>query len=97
MDTNEHKCWQLNSETSSIREVIESLCDVYLKQEENKTLSQKQKLLAKHFDELKQLLQKINVAKNVSGSVEIYTYWTILYQDLDLSNSHGGALLWAFI
>lgn len=89
LETNEHKHWYSNNDTAIIRGTITSICELFKKQEESKTLNSRQRQLATAFDGLKELLKSTNVSRNIEGSIEVYPYWTILNQNLDLSNEDG--------
>lgn len=60
-----------------------------MKMQANHTLNSKQSQLATQYDSLQRLLKDANVIRRASDSTDVYPYWTILKQRLDLSNSDG--------
>lgn len=89
LKTKSNKSWPYYVDVFEIRKLISSMCHIFAKQELHKTLNERQRNLAVHFQTLQKLLKESNIIRKTNESADVFPYWTILKQRLELGNSRG--------
>ena len=81
------KQWHYHVDIFEVRKMISSMCHLFNKQRLHDTLNSKQHNIAQRFERLQRLLKECNVIRKTNDSADVLPFWTVLKQELDLSNS----------
>lgn len=83
------KSWDSHMDIIEIRRMVSSLCHIFMQQQLQRTLSNRQRQLASNFEGLQRALKNANIVKKAMLSADVVPFWTILKQKLDLTKSYG--------